>query len=291
MSAKNWCFTINNPTDESIQRTTESLQRSHEDGDVLYAVFQLEAGAQGTPHLQGYVQLGRKCRMQTVKRFLSSEAAHLEIARGNPQQNEEYCSKDPRLRDTVRIGQLQPGAGHRSDLDAITQQIAAGTLTRELIRANPSLYVRNFRGLHQLDSVLNPPPDRPENVIVWLYGRSGCGKSRLARALGGPDAYYRPLANWWDGYLGDRTVVLDDFEADQIPFKELLRVTDRYPHRVPIKGGYTALRGVRFVFTSLYEPRVVFVAKSDFEYEQIGRRITAIVNIEAGETYAWPEDA
>lgn len=291
MSAKNWCFTINNPSDESIQRTTESLQRSHEDGDVLYAVFQLEAGAQGTPHLQGYVQLARKSRMQTVKRYLSSEAAHLEIARGNPQQNEEYCSKDPRLRDTVRIGQLQPGAGHRSDLDAVTQLIINGTLTRELIRAHPSLYVRNYRGLHQLDAIVNPPPDRPENIILWIYGASGSGKSRLARALGGPDAYYRPLDKWWDGYLGDRIVVLDDFRPGQIPFDDLLRVLDRYPHRVPIKGGYTALRGTRFIFTSLYDPRVTYNQMSDYEYEQIRRRITHIINVEAGETYAWPEDA
>lgn len=45
--ARNYCFTLNNPTDREI----EALQAA----DTKYVVYQHERGENGTHHLQGYV--------------------------------------------------------------------------------------------------------------------------------------------------------------------------------------------------------------------------------------------
>jgi len=52
-------------------------------------VFGKEVGENGTPHLQGYVQLKKKMRMAQVKKFISSRA-HLEVSRGSPEQASRY---------------------------------------------------------------------------------------------------------------------------------------------------------------------------------------------------------
>lgn len=48
-AAKNWCFTINNPTDFE----KECLKVLHLDASVQYIIWQVEEGEEGTPHVQG----------------------------------------------------------------------------------------------------------------------------------------------------------------------------------------------------------------------------------------------
>ncbi|KAL0152209.1 hypothetical protein M9458_051932 [Cirrhinus mrigala] len=42
---------------------------------------------------------------------------------------------------------------------------------------------------------------------------------------------------WWDGYDGQDNVIIDDFYG-WIAYDELLRVCDRYPCKVPVKGAF-----------------------------------------------------
>ena len=78
-AAKNWVFTINNYVDNDI----EKLETMYDHGHFSYVVFGREVGENGTPHLQGYVQLKKKMRLNQVKKFISSRA-HLEVSRGSP---------------------------------------------------------------------------------------------------------------------------------------------------------------------------------------------------------------
>jgi len=82
--AKHWCFTLNNPVRPFP--TLESVGR-----DCSYLIYQEERGAEGTLHLQGYVSFRSKIRLSALK--LLFPRAHLEVARGTPQQNTEYASK------------------------------------------------------------------------------------------------------------------------------------------------------------------------------------------------------
>lgn len=61
--------------------------------------------------------------------------------------------------------------------------------------------------------------------------------------------YYKPHGKWWDGYTGQRNVIIDDFYG-WIAYDEMLRITDRYPHQVEIKGGFMEFRSERVFVTS-----------------------------------------
>ena len=56
-----------------------------------YAIVAREVGdATHTPHLQGFMHLKRKVRFTVLKKKLN---AHYEIARGNDEENRDYCKK------------------------------------------------------------------------------------------------------------------------------------------------------------------------------------------------------
>lgn len=81
--AKDWCFTINNPKAKHWDKLWAL--------DYQYLVFQVEVGAEGTPHIQGFVQLRDKVRLTGLKKLLPK--AHLEKRKGTPEEAAHYCKK------------------------------------------------------------------------------------------------------------------------------------------------------------------------------------------------------
>lgn len=70
----------------------------------LYAIVAKEVGDNNTPHLQGFVHLKSKVRLNGLKR-LQTTRIHAELARGNDQQNQTYCSKQDK--EPFQFGQPQ----------------------------------------------------------------------------------------------------------------------------------------------------------------------------------------
>ena len=95
-----WCFTLNNYSDDDVSFINAALADATK---VNYGVYGFEVGPSGTPHLQGYIMFGGVKSMATVKRFLGNERVHVEVARGTPTQNREYCIKDD---DSHEFGSL-----------------------------------------------------------------------------------------------------------------------------------------------------------------------------------------
>lgn len=89
--AKNWAFTINNYITDDLERLEDLGRRVGQ--DIQYMILGKEVGEEGTPHLQCYVQFMNRLRMSQVKNFVGARA-HVEVARGSPNQNYIYCSKD-----------------------------------------------------------------------------------------------------------------------------------------------------------------------------------------------------
>lgn len=80
-------------------------------------------------------------------------------------------------------------------------------------------------------------------------GEPGCGKSRYVAEHAGASLYYKTRGEWWDLYSNEESVVFDDFYG-WLQYDELLRVCDRYPHKVPIKGGFLDFTSKKIYFTS-----------------------------------------
>lgn len=138
-NAKNWCFTLNNHTDEDVERL-EGLGTS-----VQYLVAGKEVGENGTPHLQGFVSLSSRKRLAYVKTLLGSNP-HCEVARNVP-ASIQYCKKEG---DFFEVGSIAAGSGSRSDIDAFKEDVKAGNLALKAIRElHSETYAKYPRFCHE----------------------------------------------------------------------------------------------------------------------------------------------
>jgi hypothetical protein len=115
--AKRWCFTLNNPTgDEKLLTSLLGHAIIHDGGESIcsYIVFGEETGAQGTPHLQGYLILRTKRRISFLKDLPGLSRAHWEVARASPKVASDYCKKDGEFHE---FGEL-PAVGESKSLFA-----------------------------------------------------------------------------------------------------------------------------------------------------------------------------
>lgn len=95
--------------------------------------------------------------------------------------------------------------------------------------------VPHYRTLRTISSHYSKPVGMVRTCHVF-WGPTGTGKSRKAWEDAGLDAYPKdPRTKWWDGYIGQQHVVIDEFRGC-IDISHLLRWIDRYPFLVEIKG-------------------------------------------------------
>jgi hypothetical protein len=238
---KRYTFTLNNPSEPELAGC-HTLGAS---GLVGYLIFGIEKGKSGTEHIQGFVNFKKKHRFNKVKKLISKRA-HIEVARGTDLDNQRYCSKDGQF---FEYGQPMQ-QGQRTDLSEIATELKenGGNLCK-IAEANPAQFIRYHRGLAAFCDVMNLGAKRDfKTTVTVLVGPPGCGKSRYA-AERCTDPYYKPNGDWWDGYCGQNEVIIDDFYG-WLKCDELLRICDRYPHRVPIKGGFKPFVSRQIYITS-----------------------------------------
>lgn len=255
---RNFVFTINNPTDGCLDELKQH---------ACYMVAGQEVGESGTPHIQGYAELPGPVAQSTVVKWLPR--AHLEKRKGNAKQAAQYCMKDGNYEEIGTRSQQ----GDRVDIKACTDKIKAGKRMRDVADEEPVAYVKYHRGLEKLQKILIVPRTEIPDVRVY-WGSTGTGKT--ARAMEWlPDAYmWTPaLGKWWDGYEGEKDVILDEFRG-QIPFGQLLNLLDRYQAKVEFKGGVCQFAGTRICLTSPLPPAKWYKdLDQEDKLEQLLRRI------------------
>jgi len=93
-----------------------------------------------------------------------------------------------------------------------------------------------------------------EREIYCFWGRTRTGKSRRAWEEAGIDAYPKgPTSIYWDGYDGQKHVVMDEFRG-KIGIEHMLRWMDRYPVCVDVKFGACVLKAEKIWITSNLPP-------------------------------------
>lgn len=106
-TARSWTFTS---FADNIEPKAEAIK---------YAIYQREVAPEtGREHWQGYMTLKSSVRMPAAKKIVGDDAAHMEIAKGNLDQNYAYCTKSESRKDgtePIEIGQRSNmGQGKRA---------------------------------------------------------------------------------------------------------------------------------------------------------------------------------
>ena len=160
-----YCFTINNYTEKDIEQVKKITN------NCRYLVCGKEIGEKcGTPHLQGYLTY----KTSISKRALSKQLkrAHLEVARGTPDQNFNYCRKE---QIWLEHGE-RPKQGRRTDLEELRDMIKNNEKDHEIINK-----ISSFQALRSIDLLRKKmiPPQTKKPHVYWIWGDTGIGKSRI----------------------------------------------------------------------------------------------------------------
>ena len=95
-------------------------------------------------------------------------------------------------------------------------------------------------------------------VIKWYWGPPGTGKSHAAFAELDDPYVCMSSGKWWEGYDGHENVIIDDIRSSFCKFDELLRILDRYEHRIECKGGSRQLLAKNIIITSCFSPYNIY---------------------------------
>jgi len=237
-----------------------------------------ETGEGGTPHLQGACLLSQQMSLSAIKRTRGFSRAHIEQMRGSPADNKEYCSKEDPA--PFEKGEM-PKPGKRNDLNDIATRIIDGQSLRQLAEdvEGAVAIIKYHKGLTALRSMQTPTRTEPPTVL-WLYGATGTGKTRsavnFAERYPCPDGYWMSLdsGQWFDGYMGQRVVILDDYRTSFCKFSMLLRLLDRYTISVPIKGAYVPWVPSIIFITAPKKAADMWNLRTNEDLAQLQRRIT-----------------
>lgn len=271
-------LTLNNWTDAEFRSFTITLASI-----CKWAVLGKEKGEKGTPHLQGAGVLNKQTAFSSI--CSQFPRAHIEVMRGSPQQNLDYCTKEDKT--AWQTGTL-PQPGKRTDLHDVAELIESGASMRDVAESHPTAVIKFSKGLMVLRSILSGPrnPEKPPSVY-WLFGPTGSGKTRGAfgygcATYGETETLIMPDATlkWFDTYDGQKCVIFDDFRSKGVTFSFLLRVLDRYPVNVPIKGAFVNWNPECIFITTPNDIKTTFAKRFEHvpeDIKQLERRVTQVI--------------
>lgn len=146
-ASKNWCFTLNNYTDEMLALLAPILELNK-------YIYGFEVGEQGTPHLQGYVEFTDKKR---PSEYIKIKQIHWTKSKGTRDENITYCSKDGNYK---------------------TNFIVKRPL-KKLICEDES---KQYKWQKDILKIISEEPD--DRTIHWFWESDGCaGKTTFAKFL------------------------------------------------------------------------------------------------------------
>lgn len=140
------------------------------------------------------------------------------------------------------------GRGRRSDLIQLRNEIAEGKSVFECARRGDDDVVPVIARYFKFAVWFEENVRREKRVsfrdltVYFLSGPTSTGKTRWVYQMNDADKVYawttrKPM--WFDGYQGQPVLLIDEFDAEEVPVTHLLRILDHYPLTLPVKGSTT----------------------------------------------------
>ncbi len=162
---------------------------------------------------------------------------------------------------------LKPGT--RTDINVVKETVNNGGNMLKVIDVSS-----NYQSMRMGELMLKyrAPTRTWKTLVIWIWGPTGTGKTGLAinKSIGRHWLNNGDL-QWFDTYAGHETVIFDDFRLEQAKnLSWFLRLTDKYPLSVPVKGGFTDWVPQVIFITSPFPPEMVFPVAEDSDLKQVG---------------------
>lgn len=251
---RSFVFTIN-VFDEN---TEEKLQ----DLSCTYLIYGYEISpTTNRPHLQGYVYFPNPRTTTGVIKDLNKLCTepYVRPAKGAPEQNFDYCSKDGYY--------YERGLRPKSEKEkGVTEKLRWETARTSAIKGDFSsipadIYIRYQASLKRIRREDGDPPVNLDCAAaggtygLWIWGPPRVGKSHLARTKYTP-LYLKDTNKWWDGYDGEPYVLIDELCPEQCKYMVhfLKRWADRWVFSAETKGARIQARPQLIIVTSNYSP-------------------------------------
>ncbi len=270
--SRNYCFTSYLSHDEFFSRVFADRVAILPHNSIKYICWGEEICPEtDREHLQGYVQFADSVTISTVKRRLDNGSLHLEPRRGTAAQAVAYCEKEGNFHEYGR----RPAQGTRTDIERIRSMVSGGEGMRAIIEVGA-----NYQCLRYAEKVLTYCEAKREvdPIVIWYWGPTGTGKTHAAvteatKRYGADSIWWsNGGVKWFDGYDAHEVAMFDDFRPEWCKLSWLLRALDRYPMRVPFKGGYRAWRPKRIYITCPKPPGECYLDSGE-DNAQLLRRI------------------
>lgn len=245
--SRSFAFTWNNyPEDCSEKLALLSFK---------YLVFGREVGESGTAHLQGHVVFKQQRTLSSAIKALPG--CHVSIA-VDTEASIAYCKKGGDFKEFGKYSSRSSNALSQSQARAARNKILIGTNIKDLLDSG-EISLSQASLIHKGQNLYYAqlkPYRHHEPRGVWVYGPPGTGKSYDARAMF-PDAFIKQQNKWWDGYIGQKQVILDDLDSEVLG--HYIKIwTDEYPVSGEVKNGHVQLVYQVFYITSNYSPEDLF---------------------------------
>nr|DAV77982.1 MAG TPA: Rep protein [Circoviridae sp.] len=205
--------------------------------------------------------------------------------KGTYDQNVTYCTKEDN--DPFERGEWTDNQGKRTDLCKV-RNLAYNEGMRALFNNkdvcknnNHAQFAKNF--LTYCEPERDIDPDGIE--IIWIWGESGSGKTKLAQTMVGDDCYRKTTHDhWFDGYDRHECILLDELRPTDLKFAELCHVLDIYPFRVANKGGFRQCHATKIIATTIFSPEqfMKLVNRAEDTNEptyQLERRLSRVIHV------------
>lgn len=163
---------------------------------------------------------------------------------------------------------------------------------REVAEMHPGMFIRYHKGFEAWKNLMRHETRDSKTRVVLLTGPTGCGKTVYANSIAKalyPDEepYQKDSTKWFHRYEGQKVVIIDEFYG-QIPYKDMLKLMDRYPMDNETKGGYTAWYPKLLIITSNADPESFYNLETPWK-PAFFRRVEADFRFKMATAFGQPD--
>ena len=284
--ARRWCLTFQNITDEIVNKIYDQLSSWISDNLLKYGVRGIEsAPSTNNRHMHLYLRFKKLEYRNFIKSRLGS--CWLEQAKGSEEMNYRYITKDGNFKE---YGELGTTLQTKIEKDNTLERMLNEALTMDWNDFEAKYPLECYRNrnkimawIHDHTKYLPPWDGDLKAKNIWLWGKTGVGKSKWAHQQAiVEETFVKNASKWWDGYKDNQVklIIIEDFPRDSGNWLiNIIKIwCDRYGFDGEIKGGTKRINPGKWwlIVTCNHPIDYIFQGAAEEDVNAVKRRFTEL---------------